>query len=58
MTVIPSKIGKQVRIVNGERRGCLATILRLDDIKQCADLTIENDVIKSVSYKDFSKACK
>merc|ERR1712176_922103 len=45
-TVIPSKIGKQVRIVNGERRGCLATIVRLDDTVQCADLSIENDIIK------------
>jgi len=55
---VPSKIGKSVKIVNGEGRGCLASVVALDDKKCRADLKLIEDgrIIEKVDYDDFSKA--
>lgn len=58
-TVIPSKIGKKVKIVNGKWRGCWATVLQLNDKMWVADLELladERNLIKNISYDYFSKA--
>ena len=57
-TVIPSKIGKKVKILNGEYRGRFGSILRLNDKKCYADLELVGGggVIEKISYDDFSKA--
>lgn len=58
-TVIPKMTGKKCRIVNGDGRGCYATVLKLDDKKCRATLQLlEEDerIIEKVDYDDFSKA--
>ena len=57
-TVIPKVKGKKCRILNGEGRGSLATLLELNDKKSRADLKLVEDgrIIEKVDYDDFSKA--
>ena len=60
-TVIPSKIGKKVKIVCGEYRDMFGIVITLYDKKCYADLRLvgindDDKVIEKISYNDFSKA--
>jgi len=58
-TVIPRSVGKKCRILNGEGRGSLATLIKFDERKSRADLQLldgDERIIRKVDYDDFSKA--
>ena len=58
-TVVP-KVGGKVVVVNGAGRGCLATVLRINESSYNCDLRLEEGPLARmellVPYEDFSKA--
>jgi DNA/RNA-binding protein KIN17 len=56
-TVIPKETGKKVRVLNGKYRGEKARIVELDkkSYQAVLRLSVDDRILKGVSYEDFSK---